>query len=408
MEAIALLCTLHADGPATLRRLRASGCDSLEALESMPALELSELLRSTPAVARRLAREARILRQRVAEDPLEREEAPEGMTRGASVDTTFEAEFTESVLDEADQELLSRVLDTPSVETTGPLAGPEPEIELEIEPEPEIVASEPAVLPELEELSEPEPLPEPVQLTRLRAADLDGLDEELCLQLAQQEIRDLAGLAGVDCDSLAQATGRSFAQLRRLQFLAQRSLPGEPTRLAPRPAFGAGLGSLQPQEAPIPAPEPVQEVSTTPEPQPEPQAGPAPFGANVEARVIPTRERLEAPGMELPVPAPAPPSPRRFWEPRSLYEARTTRSGAAQTPASLTPVERAGLAPAQAPAPAQQAPVQEASEASTEKPLVLSWDFEIPTPGRAPEPAPPADQTPGQAGQREGAAGPFA
>ena len=30
MDAMALLCTLHADGPTTLRRLREAGCDSIE------------------------------------------------------------------------------------------------------------------------------------------------------------------------------------------------------------------------------------------------------------------------------------------------------------------------------------------------------------------------------------------
>lgn len=400
MEAIALLCTLHADGPATLRRLRASGCDSLEALENMPALELSQLLRSTPAVARRLVREARLLRVRVTEDPLEREEAPEGMIRGASAEAAFEAEFTESALDEADQELLSRVLDTPVVEASEPMAQAEP---LSL---PGALASEPAaVQAEPQELPEPAPVPQPVQRTRLTAADLDGLDEELCLQLAQADIRDLEGLAGVDCDRLAQSTGRSFAQLRRLQFLAQRCLPGTPTRMAPRPAFGAGLRAAQPAPlaaAPAPA-EVVAEISAA-ELRPEPVHSPTPFGANVAPKVIPTRERLEAPGMELPVPAPAPPSPRRFWEPRSLYEARTARAGAAQTPASAAPGEPTQPLAAQASAK----PVPEAPTASTEKPLVLSWDFEIPTPGRAPEPAPPADLPPGQAGQREGAAGPFA
>ncbi len=32
MDTLALLCNLHADGPATLQRLRRAGCESLAAL----------------------------------------------------------------------------------------------------------------------------------------------------------------------------------------------------------------------------------------------------------------------------------------------------------------------------------------------------------------------------------------
>ena len=32
MDALALLCTLHADGPTTLKRLRRSGCEDLSSL----------------------------------------------------------------------------------------------------------------------------------------------------------------------------------------------------------------------------------------------------------------------------------------------------------------------------------------------------------------------------------------
>src|SRR5258705_4438939 len=59
MDAMALLCMLHADGPATLRNLRQAGCSSLESVETMEEERLSKLLGSPPASARRFAREAR-------------------------------------------------------------------------------------------------------------------------------------------------------------------------------------------------------------------------------------------------------------------------------------------------------------------------------------------------------------
>lgn len=75
MDAMALLCTLHADGPATLKRLRQSGCTTLEALSALDAERVAAILACTPASARRLQREAESLRARLSGDGLEREAA---------------------------------------------------------------------------------------------------------------------------------------------------------------------------------------------------------------------------------------------------------------------------------------------------------------------------------------------
>lgn len=74
MDALALLCTLHADGPSTLKNLRQAGCGSLEAIESMEEERLSQVLGAPPAVARRFVREARHLRERLDPAILDREE----------------------------------------------------------------------------------------------------------------------------------------------------------------------------------------------------------------------------------------------------------------------------------------------------------------------------------------------
>ena len=55
MESLALLCTLHADGPTTLKRLRRAGCRSLLDLESFGSDQLAGLLEVTPAVVTVLA-----------------------------------------------------------------------------------------------------------------------------------------------------------------------------------------------------------------------------------------------------------------------------------------------------------------------------------------------------------------
>ena len=58
MDALALLCNLHADGPATLQRLRRLGCDSIEALASLDDARLGQELRRDEEAARRFKREA--------------------------------------------------------------------------------------------------------------------------------------------------------------------------------------------------------------------------------------------------------------------------------------------------------------------------------------------------------------
>lgn len=76
MDAMALLCTLHADGPATLKRLRQSGCTTLDGLATLDADRVAVILACTPASARRLQREAESLRMRLSGEGLERELPP--------------------------------------------------------------------------------------------------------------------------------------------------------------------------------------------------------------------------------------------------------------------------------------------------------------------------------------------
>jgi len=70
MDALALLCNLYGDGPATLKRLRVHGVLRIEDLEATPTGELATVLALTPATARRFMKEASALRKRV-HDPEE-------------------------------------------------------------------------------------------------------------------------------------------------------------------------------------------------------------------------------------------------------------------------------------------------------------------------------------------------
>ena len=69
MDALALLCTLHADGPSTLHSLRTAGCQSLLDLQECSSTELAQFLELSVASAERLQREAELLGRRLS--PLE-------------------------------------------------------------------------------------------------------------------------------------------------------------------------------------------------------------------------------------------------------------------------------------------------------------------------------------------------
>src|SRR5262245_23744500 len=68
MDTLALLCNLHADGPATLQRLRRAGCESLAALRRLDAGSLATVLEWNERAAERFLREAELLAQRARED----------------------------------------------------------------------------------------------------------------------------------------------------------------------------------------------------------------------------------------------------------------------------------------------------------------------------------------------------
>jgi hypothetical protein len=68
MDGLALCCTLFADGPLTLRRLRAAGVRSLAALERVPDEALAEWLCASVPQARAFAAEARRLSRRIADE----------------------------------------------------------------------------------------------------------------------------------------------------------------------------------------------------------------------------------------------------------------------------------------------------------------------------------------------------
>ncbi|MDF1837224.1 MAG: hypothetical protein P1V35_05095 [Planctomycetota bacterium] len=220
MDSLALLCTLHADGPATLRRLRKAGCQSLVDLDRVGADSVAELLAIPPAVARRLVREARILNERVGGDPLDAEEAPDGMAVAPL--GNVQAPLTEGAdLDSKDRDLIRQVLG--DARPVGGLRSLNLQAEEEGSEEPMGGAFAGAEMPELDGAMEPT-APEPSAPAYPLMGRVDGLDERVAAMLHDADIQTLTALVEADASRLARSTGLSFGPLRRLQFLARKSL----------------------------------------------------------------------------------------------------------------------------------------------------------------------------------------
>ncbi len=223
MDSLALLCTLHADGPATLRRLRKAGCQSLVDLDRVGADSIATTLEIPPAMARRLVREARMLQQRVGGDTLDVEEVPEGMAVAPLGNP--QAPLTESSnLDDRDRDLIRTVLgDARPVSGFRSERAPEQPAESVVELEPMGGAFVAQPIPQLDDIVELDQ-PEPPAAEYLLVGRVDGLDNDVAATLSELGIETLTGLVEADASWLARQTGLSFGPLRRLQFLARKSL----------------------------------------------------------------------------------------------------------------------------------------------------------------------------------------
>lgn len=200
MDAMALLCTLHADGPTTLRRLRANGIRNLAALKGEEADSISRVLDIPAAAARRFVREAALLEARVDEEALE---VVGGEPPSLAMPQTVE-EPERGSLSGRDQRLVDKVLERWRDAEQG-----EPTLEVAAEP----VATTPLMI-------------EP--------GSIDGLTAELSQSLAGLGVGTAAALANTDTLALSEATGIGFSTIRRLQFLARRveSQPVQEERLS--------------------------------------------------------------------------------------------------------------------------------------------------------------------------------
>jgi hypothetical protein len=215
MDTLALLCNLHADGPATLQRLRRVGCESLAGLRRLEPVALVRELGWGEGQALRFLREARLLAERT-EGPLS-SEAEESFELESSL-----VEALDGGHDDAEEQA--------------------PEAELEpLEEAPAEAPAEAGVEAllgawrELDRVSPPRApedfvIPRPPRARgdrRLEELALEGLTPELVARLAGKGVRTLVELCEVGELELARALGLGLTRVKRLQFQARRVLAQE-------------------------------------------------------------------------------------------------------------------------------------------------------------------------------------
>jgi len=327
MDNLALLCNLHADGPATLQRLRRLGCESILSLLELEAADLAARLDWNERSAARFLREAGLLSERLDEGGPRSE--PESSFRSTGLLEIDEREaWAAPVAEEQTEEELEEEEETEDLETLGELEDAELEEEAdeleeaaefleeedELEEEEELEESEPLdpaaelVAPagqgtaalqeilgawrELDRVSPPSGaleyvLPSPEAESRpdlsLAEARLEGLDAEGLERLARQGVHTLRGLLALGDLELARRLALGYSRVKHLLFLAARRLERLPVRpispsapapaQAPAPRAEAYPGPLDPAGPERPAPTSFQPYSPPPT-QPFETAGP--------------------------------------------------------------------------------------------------------------------------------------
>jgi len=248
-DGMALLCTLHAGGPVTLRHLRRAGIRTLDDVLAADEEQLARVMNGPLSLAGRFAREAALLAERLGDDVLDPEDGP-----------LLAAERLRHPL---------RTYELRPAPRGGPAAPPAPEPpppapeRREVRAQPGTAAGKareaiPAAPPR--PLREP-PLPEPEPARGLPGATLlspslvEGLRPSTCELLVGQGVRTLETLIESASLGLARRAGLSFPRLLELSFAARRLVRGSaPPRRAgrapiPREAIAVLAGARAPAAA---------------------------------------------------------------------------------------------------------------------------------------------------------------
>ena len=289
MDSLALLCNLHGDGPATLAGLRELDCFELFEVLALTPGSLVQLFDGNERIAKRFAREAVFLADRLGELPAAREvpvetqrfalEPMDDVSPGPDVE-----EFTPWPGD-TEPELLTPF---PALSKGGPESAaalgieplPAPELPKETSAFQAEVANGPVVKAVLElwsRLDSRETQPASPPSFGLVEAGLEGLTDELAQTLTDAGIQSLSDLLEANVLDLSSATNIPYTKLAHLQFLGRKQLsPEQRGELTPYDR----LGELVPEQ-PVPraaraSSAPVtSESKAAPIPEPLGEDGPA-------------------------------------------------------------------------------------------------------------------------------------
>lgn len=243
MDTLALLCTLHADGPASLQRLRAAELYSIDDVLGCSVEKAADVLGLSMAQARRFHREARLLGMRMHTEGLDREERMfPGPMEMVSAETR-PASWMEALTQPADP--------APKKEASESGASYGPVAKGEMRSKPDIAAILAPVLKQWEDedaSTDTTNTPQPTvaystsEADSEDAYDLDGVDDQLRAALRAAGYATLKALADVEPLELSRATGRTYSEACRVRFLAQRAIDsGTTAQVMVTPPTGAPM-----------------------------------------------------------------------------------------------------------------------------------------------------------------------
>ena len=224
MDTLALLCNLHAEGPATLQRLRRSGCESLAGLLPLSATDLAGLLDWPSQRAERFLREAALLSERLDETPRARPELEEDDVGSELDEYESEEDEDEEYADEdEDEEDAEELEEEPALQEAAEEARG-------FSPPSERVAAVLGAWRELDRVAPPTdpedyvvPRPPPAPDRRLAETGLE-LEPRVIARLAGHGVMTLRQLVSAQDTQLARALDIGYTRLKHLQFLAAREL----------------------------------------------------------------------------------------------------------------------------------------------------------------------------------------
>lgn len=258
MDALALLCNLHADGPDTLGSLREAGCSDLTDLVAFEVEDLAKLLELDLGASQRLLREAQGLEARLtgeghrtprASAAAEKPVAPPSRAGGDADDERADVVYRRppapapKVSPDAAAELedaLGEVPDENDIDFSmreGDAEGSHPVIQAVLETWRELDDDQPA-------RPEPSLEPERVIVPRIPESDLaeprrplaqvelEGMTREAFARLADTGLTTLEQFISGDPLLIAKTSGVPYTRVVRAQFLARRQAvarPHEPT-----------------------------------------------------------------------------------------------------------------------------------------------------------------------------------